>query len=264
MALNCFMFLTVWMYLVLPCVCAETGCRNELISSINITSELQSDVLLPCNFEPTLLGSDKTADIAAVWSQKTIPVDNLIEIRLQCEVRFWTNRNGRIKPFLKLSASGNFSILLHNVSESDLGLYHCGLFKGMNCSIAYQEVYLNSRERMVADAFPTLLITAGALGGGIVLLSLLIIYWLCAKRSKNTGEETCEEIVHDTLNPTNSKCTSVKYTLENPIYDALIQTETNCWTKQEKEITSPDVAVYAIVKKGKRAPTERNQMEQAL
>ncbi|KAG9281681.1 hypothetical protein AMEX_G231 [Astyanax mexicanus] len=144
MAFSCFMFLFhVWIQLVFNCVRAETSCRNELISRINFSTPLQSDVLLPCNFNSSLLGSDLTADIAAVWSYKNITEDNLLEISLQGVVMFWNNRGGRINPFPKLSTSGNFSILLHKVNKSDLGLYRCELFNGINCSIAYQEIILS-------------------------------------------------------------------------------------------------------------------------
>ncbi|XP_072548862.1 uncharacterized protein [Salminus brasiliensis] len=172
-------FWTLWLLVWHnPRTNGEDKCKNNLISSINVTSELQSDVLLPCTFEPTLLGSDKTADIAAVWSQRTIPVDNLIEIRLQGEVMFWTNRNGRIEPFPKLSASGNFSILLHNVSESDLGLYRCQLFEGINCSIAYQDIFIHigsHNHSALAKHWPFIA------GGGAVILTLLVVSMYCLR-----------------------------------------------------------------------------------
>ncbi|KAL6463869.1 hypothetical protein MHYP_G00282600 [Metynnis hypsauchen] len=114
----------------------------QYVGIINVTSDLQSDVLLPCNFEATLLGSNKTADIAAVWSHRSTPAENLLEISLQGEVMFWNNRDKRIKTVPKLSESGNFSILLRNVQQSDLGLYRCELHEGINCMIAYQEVQL--------------------------------------------------------------------------------------------------------------------------
>ena len=117
-------------------------CDTQYVGRTNVTTELQSDVLLPCIFEPTLLGSDRTADVAAVWSQMNITVDNLVEIKLQGGEMFWSNRGGRIKAFPKLSESGNFSILLRNVQRSDLGLYRCELYEGIDCSIAYQEVHL--------------------------------------------------------------------------------------------------------------------------
>ncbi|KAI4891795.1 hypothetical protein NFI96_014802, partial [Prochilodus magdalenae] len=133
---------------------AESKCRSELTSSINVTTELQSDVLLPCIFEPTLLGSDRTADVAAVWSQMHATVDNLVEINLQGGEKFWNNRGGRIKAFPKLSESGNFSILLRNVQRSDLGLYRCELHEGINCSIAYQELHLGHKQAHGAVSQP--------------------------------------------------------------------------------------------------------------
>ncbi|KAL6463871.1 hypothetical protein MHYP_G00282620 [Metynnis hypsauchen] len=145
-------------------VTGSRGCQMQYVGIINVTTDLQSDVLLPCNFEATLLGSNKTAHIAAVWRQTTIPADNLVEIKLQGEVMFWNNRDKRIKTFPKLSESGNFSILLRNVQQSDLGLYRCELHVGVNCRIAYQEVQLGVSEYQKT-------IIAGT--SGVVVLLLL-------------------------------------------------------------------------------------------
>ncbi|KAL6463876.1 hypothetical protein MHYP_G00282670 [Metynnis hypsauchen] len=191
--MSSFMHLTVWTLLLLPDlrVAAESKCKNKFISSIKVTAELQADVLLPCNFGATLLGSNKTADIAAVWSQRNITADNLLEIKLQGEVMFWNNRDKRIKPFPKLSESGNFSILLRNVQQSDMGLYHCELYEEFNCMIAYQEVLL----KHAADGSPAWPIIPGALGGGTVLLALLIAMYFCAKRKRNAScKTTCNNL----------------------------------------------------------------------
>ncbi|KAI5089228.1 hypothetical protein C0J45_20636 [Silurus meridionalis] len=130
----------------------EMLCSSELLIHSNITAELQSDVLLPCNFHPTLLGSDKTADIAVVWTQKNTTTHSLLEISLQGDVRFWDYKGGRIKTFPKLSESGNFSILVQKVQLYDLSLYHCELFNGFNCSIAYQEIHLTPKAKMKVHA----------------------------------------------------------------------------------------------------------------
>ncbi|KAL6463878.1 hypothetical protein MHYP_G00282690 [Metynnis hypsauchen] len=245
MALNRIMFFTVWMLPLLPCFTVESKCKNKLISSINVTTELQSDVLLPCNFEATLLGSDQTADIAAVWIQMTIPADSLVEIKLQGEVSFWNNRDRRIKPFPKLSKSGNFSILLHNVQQSDLGLYRCGLHEGINCSIAYQEVQLEPT-KAVSRGFLSLPITAGALGGGIILLGLLIISYFCVKCNRDSTDKTV-----------------CKNTLNNPIYATILQQEQSSRAREEEGM-STDTVVYATVKKGKGAPKERDRAEEVI
>ncbi|XP_017558376.2 uncharacterized protein LOC108430416 isoform X1 [Pygocentrus nattereri] len=248
MALNCIMFFTVWMLPLLPCFTAESKCKNKRISSINVTTDLQSDVLLPCNFEVSLLGSSQTADIAAVWSHRTIPADNLVEISLQAGVMTWNTRDKRIKAFHKLSESGNFSILLRNVQQSDLGLYRCELHEGINCSIAYQEINLMIPEstKALSGGFLSLPITAGALGGGIILLGLLIISYFCVKRSKNSTDKTV-----------------CKNTLNNPIYDAVLQQEQSSRAREEEGM-STDAVVYATIKKGKGAPKEKDRAEEVI
>ncbi|XP_034156330.2 uncharacterized protein LOC113531045 isoform X4 [Pangasianodon hypophthalmus] len=134
---------SVWMlWRCLKFVKGGELCQNQCIDKSNISAELQSDVLLPCNFNPALLGSDKTADIAVVWRQRNTTIHNLVEITLQGVAKFWNYKGGRIKAFPKLSESGNFSILLQKVQPYDLSLYHCELFNGTNCSIAYQELQL--------------------------------------------------------------------------------------------------------------------------
>ncbi|KAI5615607.1 hypothetical protein C0J50_0288 [Silurus asotus] len=147
--LTCFgVWMVYWCCLVFGH--GENLCSSELLIHSNITAALQSDVLLTCNFHPTLLGSDKTADIAVVWTQRNTTTHILLEISLLGDVRSWDHKGGRIKTFPKLSESGNFSILLQKVQLYDLSLYHCELFNGFNCSIAFQEIQLGF-------AFPSLM-----------------------------------------------------------------------------------------------------------
>ncbi|XP_035383279.1 uncharacterized protein LOC113589995 isoform X2 [Electrophorus electricus] len=159
---------------LLRCLSGESICNRSNIGSINITTELRSDVLLPCYFEPVLLGSDMTADIVAVWIQENEAIPNLLEITLQGDVRSWNIKGGRIKTFSKLSVSGNFSILLHKVNQSDLGLYRCELFKGINCSIAYQDIGLHTvKGSHTQNALvQNWLFIAG--GGAVALLVLVV------------------------------------------------------------------------------------------
>ncbi|KAL6463874.1 hypothetical protein MHYP_G00282650 [Metynnis hypsauchen] len=203
------------------------GCQMQYVGIINITTDLQSDVLLPCNFKSTLLRSNKTADIAAVWSQTTIPADNLLEIKLQGEVTFWNNRDKRIKPFPKLSESGNFSILLRNVQQSDLGLYRCELHEGINCSIAYQEVQLG----LAAVSEYQKTIIAGASGGAAVLLLFTAcVCYIARKRRVCMRQDGVQE-----------------GTRENPIYDSA-----NCKLKDsqntdEGQCDNPIYAEYSAM-----------------
>ncbi|XP_037389582.1 uncharacterized protein LOC108437636 [Pygocentrus nattereri] len=197
----------------------------QYVGRSSVTTDLQSDVLLPCNFKATLLRSNKTADIAAVWSHRTIPADNLVEISLQGEEMFWNNSDKRIKTFTKLSESGNFSILLRNVQQSDLGLYRCELHEGINCSIAYQEVQLGVSEYQKT-------IIAGT--SGAVVLLLLPVCICCtgikgrfcmrqegvqASGKRDTKEETIYENDME-LRSMKSACRGCcqNTTQENPIY----------------------------------------------
>ncbi|KAF7688605.1 uncharacterized protein LOC124378787 [Silurus meridionalis] len=159
----------------------EMLCSSELLIHSNITAELQSDVLLPCNFHPTLLGSDKTADIAVVWTQKNTTTHSLLEISLQGDVRFWDYKGGRIKTFPKLSESGNFSILVQKVQLYDLSLYRCELFNGFNCSIAYQEIHLIRQTGVNILEEKWLFI---AVGGGAGVLALLAAVVCFVKRTR--------------------------------------------------------------------------------
>ncbi|XP_047007807.1 uncharacterized protein LOC124625946 isoform X2 [Ictalurus punctatus] len=167
--MSCFgLWMVYWCCLALGN--GESLCKSELLLSSNISTELQSDVLLPCIFNPTLLGSDKTADISVVWTQRNTTIHNLVEITLQGDVLFWESKRGRIKTFAKLSESGNFSILLQKVQPYDLGLYRCELFNGTGCRTAYQELQLDTSTDPV---FHQAIIITGA-STGAVLLCLFI------------------------------------------------------------------------------------------
>ncbi|KAL7838099.1 hypothetical protein AOLI_G00265030 [Acnodon oligacanthus] len=177
----------------------------QYVGKSSVTTDLQSDVLLPCNFKSTLLGSNQTADIAAVWRQTTTPADNLVEISLQGKVSFWNNRDRRIKTFPKLSESGNFSILLRNVQQSDLGLYRCDLHEGINCMIAYQEVQLG----LAAVSEYQKTIIAGASGAAVlVFLFAACVCYIRTKRRHHLRQDRVKA-----------------FTLANPVYDSIRHTK---------------------------------------
>ncbi|KAL7834996.1 hypothetical protein SRHO_G00292430 [Serrasalmus rhombeus] len=205
-------------------VTGSTGCQMQYVGRSSVTTDLQSDVLLPCIFEATLLGSNQTADIAAVWSQTTIPADNLLEISLQSGVMFWNNRDKRIKTFTKLSESGNFSILLRNVQQSDLGLYRCELHEGINCSIAYQEVQLG----LAAVSEYQKTIIAGASGGAVLLLLFAAcVCYIVTKRKHRLRQDRVKA-----------------FTLANPVYDSVKHTQKDGQSRHEGPCLT---TVYASV-----------------
>ncbi|KAK3509304.1 hypothetical protein QTP70_028567 [Hemibagrus guttatus] len=160
---------------------SESLCKKELLKRTNVSTELQSDVLLPCNFDPALLGSDKTADIAVVWKQINTTRHGLLEISLRGELSFWNSKDRRIKHFPKLSESGNFSILLQKVQPYDRSLYTCELFNGTSCSIGYEEVELQSNQQtgtnFLKAKWPFIA------GGGAVTLIFLVVLTCLIKRA---------------------------------------------------------------------------------
>ncbi|XP_058238647.1 uncharacterized protein LOC131348082 isoform X2 [Hemibagrus wyckioides] len=206
-----------WMF-----VKGEHLCKDKLLKRSNVSTELRSDVLLPCDFDPALLGSDKTADIAVQWRQINTTSHGLLEISLQGEAMFWNNKKGRIKHFPKLSESGNFSLLLQKVQPYDLSLYTCELFNGTS-SIGCQEIELQNEN-------PQLIwIIAGVLAGGTVLLAVLTTCLLCAKRKPQPHPESVQgncpydNPIYDTYHNTVqvSHGSDAAHVEENPIYETV-------------------------------------------
>ncbi|KAK3526867.1 hypothetical protein QTP86_000727 [Hemibagrus guttatus] len=224
----------------------ESLCKKELLKRANVSTEIQSDVLLPCNFDPALLGSNKTADIAVVWTQINTTRHGLLEISLRGEARPWNNKDGRIKHFPKLSESGNFSILLQKVQPYDRSLYTCELFNGTSCSIGYQEVELQSNQQ--SEKQQLIWIIAGVLAGAIVLLAVVTTCLLCAKRQRHIV--IAETYYENTVSPV-PQSDSGNQSIENPIYDTSCQTEAKYSAREEEGISS-DTPVYATVRKVKK------------
>ncbi|XP_060719595.1 matrix remodeling-associated protein 8-like isoform X2 [Tachysurus vachellii] len=240
-----FVFPAVWTILILPTffVTGELLCKREFLKRSNVSAELQSDVLLPCNFDPVLLGSNKTADVAVVWKQINTTTHGLLEISQHGVERFWNNRNGRVMHFPKLSASGNFSILLKKVQSYDLGLYSCELHHGTNCSIGYQEIQLSQDQY----THQSIWIIVGALTGGLVLLAVLTTY-LNANRRRNI---IITETDYGSVEGPVAEPDRNDQVIENPIYDTSSRQETNNCLREEEGISS-DTPVYATVQKGKK------------
>ncbi|XP_047665548.1 uncharacterized protein LOC113634194 [Tachysurus fulvidraco] len=171
------LFLSMW-HITSITVTGENLCKRELLKSTNVSAELQSDVLLPCNFDPVLLRSDKSADVVVVWRQINTTTHGLLEISQHGQEMYWNYRDGRVKHFPKLSASGNFSILLKKVQPYELGLYTCELYHGTNCSIGYQEIQLGqSKHQWLTQKWPFIA------GGAAVALIFLLVFTCVVKRA---------------------------------------------------------------------------------
>lgn len=122
------------------------ACRKDQISNVSLTTALQSEVMLPCFFESDFLNSNQTNESCVVWTHLSSTNNEIVEISLDGEAKFWNNRHGRIKTFPKLVESEllDFSIKIHNVQQSDLGVYHCSLFRETSCLLAYKRIELQN------------------------------------------------------------------------------------------------------------------------
>ncbi len=121
-------------------------CRGDQLTKISLPTDLQSEVLLPCFFESDFLNSNQTNKSCVVWTHLNSTNREIVEIGLDGEAKFWNNRLGRIKTFPKLPESEllNFSIQIRNVQQSDLGVYHCTLFRETGCLLAYKRIELHN------------------------------------------------------------------------------------------------------------------------
>ncbi|KAF5903167.1 matrix-remodeling-associated protein 8-like isoform X1, partial [Clarias magur] len=218
----CFCLWFLWCCLLfVQGLCARgEWCQNSCIDKSNISTELQSDVLLPCNFSPSLLGSNKSADIAVVWSQINTTTHHLVEISLQGILSSWDYKGGRIKYFSKPSEPGNFSILLQKVQLYDLSLYQCELFNGTGCIIAYQEIQLG----LATFFHQTVIIAAAASAGAVFLCLFIACVFIGTKRKCRQHPESTRDCPYD--NPIYASYTvqlshekDEALVSENPIYE---------------------------------------------
>ncbi|KAK2911819.1 hypothetical protein Q8A67_003952 [Cirrhinus molitorella] len=244
-------FSAVWML----CCCLVYGrghslCNaGKLLTRINLTTHLQSEILLPCLFEPALFGSHLTTNSAAEWTQINETTDYILEIIVNVQIRFWNSRHNRIEAFRDAAASGNFSILIKDVQLSDLGLYRCQLFRD-NCSLGYKEIQIS----LAAVEFSLLsnwqLIAAGG-GGGFLLLCLITvcIYYTRTKRQRvdasvNDRSHNCHdedvEIVYASVVVKSRNCHDNKVLNNNPINGSA------------SEPVNPEMVLYATVKQRDR------------
>ncbi len=122
------------------------ACRGDQLTDISLPTDLQSEVLLPCFFESDFLNSNQTNESCVVWTHLNSTNREIVEIGLDGEAKFWNNRLGRIKTFPKIPESEllNFSIQIRNVQQSDLGVYHCTLFRETGCLLFYKRIELHN------------------------------------------------------------------------------------------------------------------------
>ncbi|KAG7483751.1 hypothetical protein MATL_G00041740 [Megalops atlanticus] len=170
---------TLWMILCcdVMSVIGQSQCRSSHLQTTNVTAALDSDALLPCDFNENLLQEARSGDVAVVWTHGTMI--NLVEIKLSGQPSYWDHRGGRVRTFPKMP--GNFSLLISRVQESDLGRYRCELFDGSNCSIAYEVVELRQLKLISVETLWLVDNWYFVAAGGAIIVSLFITGACCVQ-----------------------------------------------------------------------------------
>ncbi|XP_055055972.2 uncharacterized protein [Misgurnus anguillicaudatus] len=163
--LNLFGMLMLWCCWLMH-VKGQDVCQSNLTQRINLTTELQSEILLSCYFGEAFIKTNQTPNASVVWTHIYETSRDIVEVPVSGEAKFWNSRQGRIKAFSHISGSGNFSILIKNVTKSDLGLYQCKLYRDSNCFQHYMEINISLA--------PMKIYWQLLLGGGGFLLVCLI------------------------------------------------------------------------------------------
>ncbi|KAG7471291.1 hypothetical protein MATL_G00122730 [Megalops atlanticus] len=126
--------LSVMFYFGLVSSQGRSPCESRCSEPVRLTTQLDSEVLLPCEFRaklPVQAQRGNNVTVSWKWTPTQVKVKqsgdlkDLVRIRQSGLVYFSDPRNGRVKVFPTLSGVGNFSILIDRLQDSDLGRYCC-------------------------------------------------------------------------------------------------------------------------------------------
>ncbi|KAJ8275773.1 hypothetical protein COCON_G00075250 [Conger conger] len=163
---------SLWMFLCHGLIPVMGQCLKPCEPrKLNLTVALNSDVLLPCLVNVSLLQKAQSM-LAAVWTHGQ---KNLLELNTSGQVKFWNHREHRVN-IIKSPQKGNFSIFIKLVQESDQGLYCCELFDGQDRSMGCEEVQLSLQKAPPGDTWMGLVVNYWyytAAGGAVFILLIL-------------------------------------------------------------------------------------------
>ncbi|XP_029373953.1 uncharacterized protein LOC115053421 isoform X2 [Echeneis naucrates] len=98
----------------------ENSCEMDMeyCETHTLSVQLGSSVLLPCNF--------KNSNNSNWVSWKQMPEsEQVVQLTSEGRIHFLQPRNGRVKTFPNQGSNGNFSILIDELQDPDLGCYSC-------------------------------------------------------------------------------------------------------------------------------------------
>ncbi|XP_068069726.1 uncharacterized protein [Danio rerio] len=113
-------FLRLWIFFSALAFSNALSRWSERCTDVSIDTSLKSKVSLPCHFN-TSLDSD-----TVTWRHLNNG-DTLVKIIADGRIYFDNPREGRVTAFPLLVEEGNFSILIHDLESSDVGVYFCEL-----------------------------------------------------------------------------------------------------------------------------------------
>ncbi|XP_056329883.1 uncharacterized protein LOC130241919 isoform X2 [Danio aesculapii] len=90
---------------------------SERCTDVSINASLKSQVFLPCHFNTSL-------NDTVIWRHLNNG-DTLVKIITDGRIYFNNPREGRVTAFPLLVEEGNFSILVHDLESSEVGVYFC-------------------------------------------------------------------------------------------------------------------------------------------
>ncbi|XP_073779607.1 uncharacterized protein isoform X2 [Danio rerio] len=115
--MTCIMnILCLWIFVGALVSSNALGCGRVRYTEVSINASLKSQVFLPCHFNTSL--NNETV----IWSHNK---DTLVKIIADGRIYFENPREGRVTAFPLLVEEGNFSILIHDLDSSEVGVYFC-------------------------------------------------------------------------------------------------------------------------------------------
>nr|XP_021330012.1 uncharacterized protein LOC110439200 [Danio rerio] len=115
--MTCIMnILCLWIFVGALVSSNALGRWSERCTDVSINASLKSQVFVPCHFNTSL--NNETV----IWSHND---DTLVKIIADGRIYFDNPREGQVTAFPLLVEEGNFSILIHDLDSSEVGVYFC-------------------------------------------------------------------------------------------------------------------------------------------
>ncbi|XP_073779610.1 uncharacterized protein isoform X2 [Danio rerio] len=110
-------FSNLWIFFSALVSSNALGRWSERCTDVSIDTSLKSQVFLPCHFNTSL-------NDTVTWRHLNNG-DTLVKIIADGRIYFDNPREGRVSVLPNVFEEGNFSIFIHDLESSDVGVYFC-------------------------------------------------------------------------------------------------------------------------------------------